>query len=121
VSVGEGLIHTKFIDPHSSIFFREHRSRDMRKLLLREELGRVRTALSTLQSEAFIRQGDKKRAIYSASSILKVSLHPGRSGGVGVGNAKVGLARALLEAADLPRGYSFENVAGEGKAMEMAL
>lgn len=99
-SSGEGLIQTRFIDTNADIFFRENRSSDSRKAILRAELARVREALQRLQTDASSRQGASNSSVMGRlpafGYVRKITINPGRVGGVAVGNAKIGMARSYL-------------------------
>lgn len=91
--VGEGVVHTKYIDLQNLIFFRENKFPSLRRQILREELERVKGGLKRLQQEAQARLGER----HKQSGVRRVVVAPHRSGGVAVGNAKVGLARPVVD------------------------
>ena len=49
---GEGVVYTRTVNAKAPIFHREHRSREMRKKILREELKRIERAVEVLQDAA---------------------------------------------------------------------
>ena len=100
VAGGGGIIHTNIIDLNSSIFFREHKNANIRKKIISLELLRLKNIIRTLSSEAQIRMKDAMQSSERMIPILprRVVVNSGRSGGVAVGNAKIGLARSFLEA-----------------------
>ena len=97
---GEGIIHTNIIDLNSSIFFREHKNANIRKKIISLELLRLKNIIRTLSSEAQSRMNASMQSSERMIPILprRVVVNSGRSGGVAVGNAKIGLARSFLEA-----------------------
>ena len=124
---GEGIIHTNFIDLNSSIFFREHKNTNIRKKIISLELLRLKNALVTLRTEAASRMKDAMQSSERMVPILprRVVVNPGRSGGVAVGNAKIGLARSFLEAevraAELWRSAELANNVPAFQSAELAL
>lgn len=123
---GEGIVHTNFIDLNSSIFFREHKNNHIRKKILSHEIQRLKGTLYSLRNEVQSRMNDPMQSSLRTIPILprKVIVNPGRSGGVAVGNAKIGLARSFIEAevraAELWRSGELINIAPTAQT-EMAL
>jgi len=78
---GNGVVHTKIINPKNRIFHYEHENREKRKEILKKELIRIRNALNHLQSNSLKRHDIAEITIKSppssssssSSSSLKVT------------------------------------------------